>query len=814
MTNKSSIPFTGCIGFILPVGENTSPLPLEHTSVNVHGMGLTASVLVTQRFNNPYTIPVELDYLFPLPDHAAVIDFEIQIGSRKINATIEELEQARQSYQEALNEGRQAALLEERAPDLFSNRIANVLPGETIITRIRYQQPLVWSDGSIEFIFPMGITPRYESPDNPVEDPASAPFTTDKQEIGKVSLQVSFDAGMDVEEIASPTHSVIIETLDHHHFSAALSADTLPDHDFILRWKPKNTTHTNFPAWVTSSGSKRTFSAVLVPSVDDADLAPVAREIIFVLDRSGSMSGEPIAQARNALRACLRALNPDDRFRILLFDDLVEWFSLEPSKPDEDTIQQADQYLASVQGRGGTEIIHAVQTALAIPPDPARQRFVVFFTDGAVHANDQVIRTMLKKLDDARLFTFGIGPSVNRALLRRMARMGRGVCEFLQLDEDIEEAILRFQDRISFPVLTHLEVSISGAQLKAIHPFPLPDLYLGQPLEITGQLSRLSATARLMLKARMGDRTVNMETELLSNPMLDDMLARNHAKACIDELIDQITLEPASEKTARKQIIELSIENRVLSPYTAFIAQDTANVVDGKSTGKVVITQLLPQHLEPAGFAPPSPMPVAPRGALLKRMTTSPRPMSLHGTVMDAFSTPRSMSSGHLGEATPIEHQDQEKSELEEILSKHSPKDYLRYLIRTQSPIGSWMDDPRLTGLILLALVRHGHTTHKGLYRMQIRKLVGWLGQQVQQLHGAERQLAAQALSELGEATGDSQITSTAAPEKHAIPAATSPLDQMIAHALNRIPLSVQDYTVDMDPLYVMACIAAGDINT
>ena len=451
-----------------------SPLPLEHTAVRAYVTGLVGTVIVTQRFRNPLTSSADLEYLFPLPHSAAITALEFQIGERTIRASVYEIEQARQEYAAAKSQGRHASLLEGRRPNLFGLQLANIQPGEFIQVITSYQQRLELSAGSFEFVFPMGLTPKYHRPGQADEaNGVDAPLAHDKSQVGDVEISVELDSGFLMGAPFSTTHPLLISQPDSVQpvFRVALDGAHLPDRDFVLRWRLDD--HLDgvgiqFPAWC-SSGKEGYFLATFVPPVLENTAPTLPREYIFVLDRSGSMSGEPIRQAVNALRACLSTLNTQDTFAILLFDDRLEWLAPQTAVTQA-AIDQVDLRLSQVDGRGGTEILPALEAALLLPslvwpekPQPAR--LVVFLTDGAVSAEEQTLKRTRLAIGNTRLFTFGVGSSVNRAFLQHLARIGRGESTFSGLDEDIEEAILRFQDRIAFPMLTNLSLHAQGCQV-------------------------------------------------------------------------------------------------------------------------------------------------------------------------------------------------------------------------------------------------------------------------------------------------------------------------------------------------------------
>ncbi len=657
------------LGCILPIPDEATatPLPLQHTGVTARITGAIAQVTVQQRFGNPLTEAIALRYLFPLPHEGAVVDYTITVGSRTIKAQMQERDAARRTYEQAAAQGQRTSLLEQQRPNLFTIEIANVQPGETILTEVIYEQRLKYEDGAYEFVFPMGITPRFHSRQTVQTSAPSdvdAPVTADNSQVGPVEISVSLDAGVPTADPISRTHPVVITREDERHVSLKLDGKHIPNKDFVLRYVVSSEKMQS-AAWSSKSDEGDTALLMLIPPRLNLSDSPAPREFIFVIDRSGSMSGDPIRQAVNALRACLRALNETDTFLIQAFDDKVEWFDPKPRPVSQANVNAADAWLNSVDARGGTEIMDAIQAALALPVDKERQRYVIFLTDGAVSADEQAIAQIAKTHGGARIFTFGIGPSVNRYLLSKMAQMGRGAAEFLGAQDDIEGALTRFQDRVSYPALLDLTLTWHNATAWDTYPASLPDLYIGQPLEISTRLKRTGGDASAIATGQARGQQVTFQAPLPAATDSNPTIERLHARARIDSLMDDAAKGGDTEKI-RRQVISLAIEHRLMTPYTSFVAVDTEKTT---STGgkEVNVAVPLPDGLKMEGFfgeggvggtlsgggaqhvmrrmsapsnrpasaqfasfaPPPSP---APTGSLLRRKGTPPAPPISGGT--------------------------------------------------------------------------------------------------------------------------------------------------------------------------------------
>jgi Ca-activated chloride channel family protein len=759
---------------------DASPLPLEKTSVHAQISGPIGLVTITQQFSNPFQQPVELDYRYPLPHEASLTDFEFRIANKLIKADLEERQQAQEHYAEAKTNGQQAGLLEQNRPNLFSLHLANVLPDEKIQVTLRFQQRLKFSDGEYEFVYPMGVTPKYDSPTHPAEGQDTQVIISSPNEVvGLVEISLSIDAGVPVHEPTSPSHSLSIIRLDEHRLQVNLPAPTLPDQDFVVRYSLAEPQIS--PAiWTSAEKEGQVFLATLTPPSLGEDYQIPAREFVFVLDRSGSMDGMPINQACNALRACLRTLNNNDAFYILAFDDRLEWFKKEVSMVDQQAIDQADAYLNTLQARGGTEILLAIEAALQLPQNDLRKRYIVFLTDGAVSAEERALQKLQALIGASRVFTFGIGPSVNRALLAKMAQFGHGTAEFLQLDEDIEGAIIRFQDRVSYPMLVDLRLEWVNARGWDLYPKTLPDLYAGQPIEICGWFAASGPQPQLIIHGAQQDQKISLGLPLQSNPQNDPVIARLWARARVDDLLDQIASDPQQLESCRQQIIGLALSRRLVTPYTAFIgiAQDIVN--PNQTLQTLHISQPLPKGLNPASFG---------TQALLSRAYPSPAPASLSPSAARPASTAmpspgnivtRSMASfkkqsfmSKLMDAAPeMEAAKDLYSKPEPSIQKMSTDQVLRELARTQSVDGSWKQDLDLTAAALLAFIRNGHTTRTGNYRQVVKKAAGYLEKvlQSQQSEAYIRLVLAEFYNAIGK-------TSTFTESSHAqISSSTEPL--------------------------------------
>ncbi len=682
------------LGTMIVQAAAESSLPLEHTDVVAQVTGPIANVSVTQRFGNPFDQPIELLYLFPLPHEAAVTSFELKAGGRTIVSRVEEADAARRTYESARDRGQRAGLVEERRANLFSLEIANVQPHETIVATVRYQERIRFDDGNYSFVFPMGITPKYH------KDPAEAvktdaPVAKSGSPIGIAAVQVSIDAGVAAGDPVSPSHAIDVTRLDERRMNVRTAGEIIPNKDFVLRYRVASE-DIRTAVWLAHANGGTTLLLTAIPPRLESDAEPSPREFIFVIDRSGSMSVKPMAQARNALRACIRSLSTKDTFAILAFDDRLDWYKPQSSAVSQKMIDDADRWIRTIQSRGGTEIGAALEAALKLPHDRERQRYIVFLTDGAVSAEREVISAVRSRIGSGRLFTFGIGASVNRALLAGMANEGRGVAEFLQEDEDIEEALIRFQDRVAYPAMQDVRVEWSEATAWDVYPNVLPDLYHGQALEMTARVKTTGSHAKAIISGTRDGKEWRAELALPEGAN-EPAVARIWAKARVDALLAEIDSR-ANVSMHRSEIIELAIEHHLATRFTSLVAVDEQPAGGGESKQVRVAV----------------PMPEA---VVMDWMVAAP------AAAMPAF------AAGMLGKITRSAAQaPPPPPAFEECLSED--EDPLRRLARTQNVDGSWgTGDERIekTAAAILEFVRQGHTTKSGHYRRQIARAVKWL---------------------------------------------------------------------------------------
>ena len=569
-------------------------LPLMDTRVDAEIAGFVADVEVHQVFSNPFTEPIEATYLFPLPDNSAVDDMVMQIGDRRIVGEIHRRKEAREIYERAKSAGQTAALLDQERPNMFTQQVANILPGEQIDITIHFVQTLDYDDGGYEWAFPMVVGPRYIPAEgtgavSPADDAARLDAPYEHSTGNKISVQVSLDAGVAIQDLRSPSHKMLVEHIDETRATIALDpSDRTPNKDFILRYDVAG--EAPDAALITHrSGLGGYFMLMIQPQSEDAlsDSVVTPKEMVFVVDTSCSMSGYPLDKAKDAMRLAIDEMNPSDRFTVLDFNQSVSSLSPLPLPNTAHNRRAGTRFVNSFHGAGGTNMLTGIKASLDLPADDEMLRTVLFLTDGYIGNEDAILSAINQRLGRSRLFSLGVGSSVNRYLLDRMAKMGRGHAQYVRPDEDATEAIEAFYERIRNPVLTDIEIEWNGVEVEQVMPDPVPDLFAGQPVILVGRYDkpgRGSVTIRGRVRGREVEQTINV---LLPRQQDENgALASLWAREVIEDLESRQHGRPS--KALEDEITELALEYRLMSKYTSFVAVEEEIRTDGSGPAKTV----------------------------------------------------------------------------------------------------------------------------------------------------------------------------------------------------------------------------------
>lgn len=616
-------------------GQHAGVCPLEHTSVEATITGFVSRVTVEQIFHNPTEQKIEAVYIFPLPSEAAVDDMTMLVGERRIRGRIKERGEAKRIYEAARQAGHVASLLQQERPNIFTQSVANIEPGARVRIQISYTHTLAFEDGQYTFTFPMVIGPRYMpgspnghqgtgwAPDTdrvPDASRISPPVAGEGERAGHdIDLTLRLDAGLEIREINSRLHEVDIERIGPSRAVVRLAdRATIPNRDFILSYRTSTDDITE-TMLIHPAGEKGAyFTLILQPPRRVAPAQAVPKELIFVIDRSGSMRGFPIEKAKATMRMAIKGMNPDDRFNLLSFAGGTGRCFERPMPNTRENREHALHYLADLYGSGGTEMLPAIREALSVEASPASDRpirIVCFMTDGFI-GNDYVIIDAIKKhVATSRVFSFGIGNSVNRFLIEGMAAAGRGEAEIVTLAAHGGAAAQRFHERIRTPVLTDISLDWGDLPVRDRYPRHLPDLFSAQPIMIHGRLdvpTRRSATAiipkaTITLRGRtaQGAYERKIDVQQLASQVVNPALPSLWARARVADLL--LRDYPALQRNQfpehlKQQVIDLALDYRLMTPFTSFVAVEELTVTAGGQPTTITVPVEMPEGVDHEGI--------------------------------------------------------------------------------------------------------------------------------------------------------------------------------------------------------------------
>lgn len=642
-------------------------LPLRRIAVQAAITGLTAGIEITQGFHNPHDVPLEATYIFPLPDRAAVVGLTMTAGDRVIEGVLSERGAAREAYDAAIAAGRQAGIAEEERPDVFTLRVGNILPGEDVTVAFRLAGPLPFADGQAEFRLPLVVAPRY-IPGRPLPgEPAGSGYADDTDAVPdasritppvllpgfpnpvELSIETRIDpAGLTLTGLASSLHAIVGDEQ-----VVRIRPGERVNRDFILRLAYQGAAN-SLIAVPDAEGDEGTYWLTVLPGTDaEADTGAAAggatgpagsarrrgKDLVLLLDRSGSMEGWKMVAARRAAARIVDTLTAEDRFAVLTFDHAVQ---SPPGLPEgllaatERHRYRAVEHLARVEARGGTELAAPMLKALDLlvqpaqpeqaeqpvaagdrGPDAARDRVLVLVTDGQVGGEDQLLQLLGARLAAIRVHTVGIDQAVNAGFLGRLAGLGGGRCELVESEERLDEAMARIHRRIGSPLVTDVRVEGAGLELVpgTASPARVPDLFPGVPLVLAGRY-RISQQDTATVEAASGSAgeagNTDEATIVVSGLTQDGAawravvpavrseraeVAALWARGRLRDLEDRYAVSGGA--ALEQEIVETSLRHGVLCRFTAYTAIDQRVVTDGGAPHRV--TQLVEQ---PAGWEP------------------------------------------------------------------------------------------------------------------------------------------------------------------------------------------------------------------
>jgi Ca-activated chloride channel family protein len=582
-------------------------LPLEAMDVFARAVGLDVRVELRQTFANSLAQPIEATYIFPLPERAAVTGFRLRVGERLVEGIIEERGKARQDYDEAIRAGHRAAIAEEERPDVFTVRVGNIMPGQRAEVQIDLVGALAVERNEATFRFPLVVAPRY-IPGTPLPgDSVGDGVASDTDAVPDASritppvllpgypnpvrlrLRVDVDpAGLPLSRLRSSLHAVVEQGGDGSRRTIELAGAERLDRDFVLRYTLGDGAVRTSLRLAPDSGDAAGESFVLTVLPPEQGAAERPRDVVLVLDRSGSMGGWKMVAARRAAARIVDSLNEADRFAVLAFDNVIDTPSTLPSDSLSSAADRnrfrAVEFLAKLDARGGTEMAAPLRRAADLLGTGYRdrERILVLVTDGQVGNEDQILRDLARTLRGARVFALGVDRAVNAGFLARLADLGGGASELVESEDRLDEVMDRVQRRIGTPVVTELSLVGQGLDIESgsIAPRRLPDLMAGAPVVIRGRARRTGAGSPGILLRGTDAAGAAWHDQIWVGGTGGREIASLWARALIRELEDRYAVGDAEPDVLTRRIIELSLKHSVLSRFTAFLAVDRSEKVN------------------------------------------------------------------------------------------------------------------------------------------------------------------------------------------------------------------------------------------
>ena len=581
-----------------------------NTDINAQVNGLAARVTVRQAFRNSGSEWVEGVYVFPLPSAAAVDRMRLHIGERFIEGEVREKEQAKKEYEAAKDAGKKASLVRQERANIFTTSVANIAPGETVVVEIEYLETLRIDEGSFSIRFPVTMTPRY-IPGTPLPGRAGSGWSPDTTQVTdasrvtppvvtsstehKLSFSADINAGMPLEFIASRYHPVDVSRTDDRYAIALVESDVPMDHDLEITWRPVAAAAPR-AAMFTETVDGKPYALLMMMPPNDASSSQqsTARELLLVIDTSGSMHGTSLDQAKRALALALDGLRPTDRFNVIQFNSETSALFQGSVLASNTNVATAKRYVTSLNANGGTEMHAAIQSALSTPINETHLRQIIFVTDGSVGNEDALFKLIEAQLGNARLFTVGIGSAPNSWFMRKAAEVGRGTYTFISALHEVSEKMERLFRKIEQPQITDISIQWPGGLLAEPYPQVVPDLYAGEPIFIRAQFSGAPLESDLVIirgNSASGAWTAELPVAISES---NAGIAALWARAKIEDLLDQ-QRRGVDEAQIRAAVIDTAMAHHLVSKYTSLVAVDKTPVRPESATlNKEQVPTLLP----------------------------------------------------------------------------------------------------------------------------------------------------------------------------------------------------------------------------
>ena len=575
------------------------PVPMLGTEVDIQVTGVVARTVVTQYFHNPTDLWLEGVYVFPLPENAAVDTLEVRIGDRIIVGEIKERAEAKKIYEKAKAQGKKAALLEQERANIFTTSVAGIPPEGMIGVRIEYQRELLFRDGVFSLRFPMVVAPRYvpgdkaigisghgfspdtdQVPDGSRITPVVAP--SHQKPINPVKLTATINAGMAIS-VQSPSHVIGISESQAGIVEIAFADGAVPaDRDFVLNWRPVMQKTPKIALFTEHfQGEDYRLLMVMPPQADVVAKSRLDREVIFVLDRSGSMAGTSFEQARAALTMALKRLSPRDSFNLIAFSSVSRQLFVRPMPATSANIEKAIEGINALTAEGGTEMLAALKLALDDQGRGEKVRQVVFMTDGSVGNEDALFEFIGQRIGASRLFTIGIGSAPNGHFMKRAAILGKGTFTHIGKHYEVNQEMTALFKRLESPVLTDIRFDWPGDSPES-YPAPIPDLYAGEPLVVLFKAKDLDK--EIVINASVGSKKWNQRVSLKGG-LTQAGIARLYARRKIDaielsfnELVSTLNWQGARRKI-KEEVTKTGLQYQLVTKHTSLVAVEKESSV-------------------------------------------------------------------------------------------------------------------------------------------------------------------------------------------------------------------------------------------
>jgi len=567
------------------------------TGIQLDITGLVARVEITQQFTNRSSQWAEGIYRFPLPQGAAVDQMRIKVGGRLLEGEIQEKETARRTYQKAREAGQTATIVEQQRRNQFETRLANIGPGETIEITIGFLQTVSYSDFSFHLRLPMTFTPRWEPglragkvQANTLNTPAKLPASSATDH--GLRLNAGLVSAVEFAAIESRYHDVDIRQVENGYSIELLNPHQVTDRDFELSWTPTLGSHPSASLTTFNDGESIYAQLMLAPPLADA-INPQPREVILIIDTSGSMEGASLVQAKSALLHALDSLSADDYFNLLEFNSVTELLYDQSVPVTQSNLYTATNFINGLNANGGTDMAPALKIVLELPEVPQLMRQVVFITDGAVGNETELLQKVAQDLGDSRMFTVAIGHAPNSWFMRKTAEIGRGSYVHIGKPDEVNERMSALWSRIQLPALTN--ICVDWGESAEFYPEIVPDLYAGEPLWLLARLPSEPTMIELCGELNGLDWHMNVNGwDAAAAIDSGDNLAKLWARKKIEALEDSLMFGADRELT-QLEITATALEYGLLTRQTSLVAVDkTPRRKSDESLTRSSIPGLLP----------------------------------------------------------------------------------------------------------------------------------------------------------------------------------------------------------------------------